>query len=132
MKAYTIAMGLILLNVSVAIAAGLGFVGPVSDEDAPTEVEGTALTFDNWWGIIISATGFVAAIGSLVFRIPAGATVFAFVFAFSNLGLMSTLGQFEACGYLSGTMVNGIGTILVFVFIMGFAQMASSGGKGHY
>jgi len=126
MRAYFIAMALILFQLSVSIAGSLGFVGPIENDEISMERGGTQLSYSNWGGILSVAVGVVAGIGSLIFRIPVGATVFAFVFAYSSLPLNSTLSQLVNVGYLSQAMASGMQLALVFVFIFGFAQMASS------
>lgn len=132
MRSYQLAMGIIIFMLSVSIVnATLGLSGPLTAEEIPTSVSTGASTISltNWSNLTIFAAGVVSAVASLVFRIPVGATIFAVVFSVSSLPFGATLNQLQTAGLLPDTVGVLINTCLVFVYIFGYIQLSSMGGK---
>lgn len=137
MRAYTIAMGLILFNLCIPLAGAFGFTGPIRGE----EIQGIPNTGFNPLSLIdINVLTSISALGlglasrllGLDLRISMGAIIFAVVFAFTSLPLNSVLNQLTTAEIITAEISSIIKVACSFVFIFAFAQMTGLGGKVAY
>lgn len=119
-------MFLIAFNLVVPIFNALGIFG------TSLTPETVAPASWDWFGLVVTGTGIVAIISSLVFHLPVGATVFAIVFTATVIPMSATLnlmmapfavGSSVAVFDLLKTLIWGL---LSFTFLFAFIQLSST------
>ncbi len=138
MRAYAIAMFLILFNMSVILVGALGFgqaaggeasLDPLQDQigDTTNEMGNVANWYDGGLvGLVSIGTGLFAGILSVIFRLPVGATVFAITFAVTGWMAGSNLNYMVDNQLMMSEVSLLLTTALAFVFLFAFIQLASS------
>lgn len=130
MRAWQIAVGTVIFQLSIPVTTMLGVAGPVSFS-APDII---SMGLSDWHTYIawsaIAAGGLAAKALSL--RVPIGALVFAGVFGVSNIGMQGILGQLVASGFLPTEIKTLLTGVITVVFLFAFIQLASTGGKSSY
>lgn len=127
MRAYHIAMFLIIFNLSLPLLNGLGIFRPIAPQDVPLQSSDP----ENIVTIILVGSGMLSAVAGVIFRVNIGAIVFSIVFALSALPLAGTINSVAAPFMADAsvaetvtaatTMLSGV---LAFVFIYAFIQLA--------
>jgi hypothetical protein len=132
LKAYQIAMAIILFQFAIGLANAMGFYGGMTGittggliTTALTSIEGIA-------AISVTIIGFFLAtrVGGL--HVPLGAAVFAATFTVTSIpleGLLITLNT-HYTDFFPGALQLFIITPLYVVILYGFIQLSSQGTKG--
>ena len=126
MRAYHLAMALIIFNLSLPVAASMGFAAPAGEE-IPTDF-GTANILD-WKGLIMVVLASLITIGIanvVGLKLNLGAVVFATVFFTSALPFAGTLNWLHVTYGLAAEAVALISVTITFVFLFAFIQLCSS------
>lgn len=128
MKAYKIAMFLILFNLALPVASQIPVVSsPISKITMDTVLLGGMSGIGT---LVSTAVGAIGLAGSLIFRLPVGAAVFAATFTASNIGANTILNRMVQLGYMNGEMKSMLSIGIAVVFLFAFIQLASTGGRG--
>lgn len=127
MRAYYIAMFLIVFNLSLPVLNAVGVFRPITPQTLPLE----SPTMGNIATIILAGSGMLAAIAGVIFRVNVGAIIFAMVFSVSSLPLAGTINTIAAPYMFNAevlSMIEAVTTmlsgILAFVFIYAFIQLS--------
>jgi len=123
MKAYYLAMGLIIFNLSLPVVMSLGFPAPTGAE-IPTIFSGHAIT--DWAGLLLRGLGMfaIAGLATIIgFRMNVGAAIFAVIFTVSSLPFDATLNWLRVSYGLAPAVVTLITVSLWFVFVIAFIQL---------
>lgn len=132
MRAYTIAMFLIIFNMSIILVGALsifptfGGAGELNPLANPAD-EMLNISDWDWKSLVLTGTGLIFLIGSVIFRLPVGAAVFAVTFAFTagfSSTMLNALTQ-EPYG-LMPEIVDLVLVSMAFVFLFAFIQLASA------
>lgn len=126
MRAYYLAMALIIFNLSLPVASSLGISAPAGQE-IPTIFEGVNIL--DWKNLIKIGLGALITIGlaSVVgLKLNLGAVVFAIVFFASALPFEATLNWLSASYGLAPSVVALVWGGILFVFTFAFIQLCSA------
>lgn len=126
MKAYKIAMFLIIFNLTIPIINALGvFESSMAGEPIRQVSWG-------WETIVGSAVGLFGLVASIILKLPVGATVFAVTFTFTATLMTASLstmlnpfGVGDAAAIIEAVKLLVI-TSISFVFIYAFIQLGST------
>lgn len=132
MKAYQIAIGIIIFQLSIPVAAAIGFPGPLSASEGG--LLGVAMGDLSAWieSIGISALAGLATSRVFDIQINAGALVFAGAFFVGNIPLVSLLSRLVELNLMLSSLSLVIRLATYVVFFFAFIQLASSPAGGGY
>ena len=131
MRAYKIAIGVILFQFSIPVAAAIGFVGPLSGSTSTIGLVGKALSSPKTWisiGIDLLAIGVTSQIFGL--RTNLGALIFAGIFTIGNIPIGGTMTKLNSVNLMFPELEALLLTGMHIVFLFGFIQLASTPAKG--
>jgi len=120
---------IICINFSFAIVRGLDIFHIVPTEETATYASYGVGTVAYVSGIVFGG-GIAAAIAGLLgYRIPLGAIAYSVVFGISAIPLSGTLNDFAIIDGWPGGLNTAILGLVGFIYVWGFIQLASVGGK---
>lgn len=125
MKAYQLAMGIIVFNLALPLARAAGVLVPTAHPVSPPPSTAADLM-----GKMVSVTGILAGVASVILRFNLGAGLFALIFGVTSIPAQATLNAIVA-PYMVGSAaaviaaaVTLIYTTLLFVFAYAFIQLS--------
>lgn len=120
MIAYKFAMFFILFALACPVVGALGvFEGvPIGETIIPPSWD--------WMTLVTTAVGALALVGSLIFKMPLGAAVFAGVFTGTQLPINATMNLLVSSYGLMPEIKTLMMTAISFMFLFGFIELSSA------
>lgn len=126
MRAYKIAMFLIIFNLTIPIVNALGIF------ESSMAGETVAAASWDWSSYVGLGVGLMAVVATLIFKLPVGAAVFAVTFTFTTTlmtaSLSTMLNPFSVGGAVA--IIDAVKLLVItsvsFVFLYGFIQLSST------
>jgi hypothetical protein len=131
LRAYKIAIGILIMQFAIPVAGSLGFTGPLSGQTSITGLLADGMSNPKAWiqiGTALLSIGAASRIFGLQTNL--GALVFAGAFTVGSIPLSATLAALVDRGLLLGSIESLIMAIITIVFLFAFIQLASTPAKG--
>lgn len=126
LRAYKLAMVLILFQLAIPVVSSIGIKGPLSGMTI-SEMLLTGLTSTHTlFSIGLGTIGVVTATRVMGLRTPVGAIIFVGAFQLGNLPLGATLSRLIELGYMTSAISNFVTISMTIVMLGGFIWLSSN------